>query len=180
VLVPYVTPGLAERALIGASVHAFSARVKHDGSLANQADLAFARQIPDPSELADSATVYALNLVWWARPDLLSRRMLIDSATALLFEHVDHISSERPYESGYRIYAKQVSHAMLCSDLDEAEADVRTLVCGVPEVDLMTARFADATVHALLLADCMTFGDPAYSAEAMRDEMIHLAFYDAA
>ena len=64
--------------------------------------------------------------------------------------------------------------------MDDAEADIRSLVSGVPEVDLMTARFADATVRALLLADCATFGDPARSAETMRDEMIHLAFYSDA
>jgi hypothetical protein len=46
----------------------------------------------------------------------------------------------------------------------------------VGEIDRMTARFADAAVNAVLLADRASFGDPTVSAETMRDQMIQLAY----
>ncbi|SDI96036.1 hypothetical protein SAMN05444157_1002 [Frankineae bacterium MT45] len=174
-IVPVVTPELAERSLIGAAVHAFSARAHSRANPTDQTDLEFARQIPKPDELAESATVYAISLVWWAHQDLHARRELLDAATALMLAYVDDDARERPFEAGYRIFATQLVQAALVPRVD-AEIDLRPLLSGVTEIDLMTARFADTAAHALLLTDRETFGDPAQSAETMRDEMIQLAF----
>jgi hypothetical protein len=50
----------------------------------------------------------------------------------------------------------------------------------VDQIDLLTARFADTAVNSLLLADRAVFGDPARSAETMRDQMIQLAYCSGA
>jgi hypothetical protein len=176
VIAPAVTPELAERSLIGAAVHAFSVRARLRATASDQIDLEFARRIPAAEELAESATVYAISLVWWAHRDLGSRRDLLASATDLMLAGVEQSASERVYENGYRIYARRLVEAALAPRVHAAEVDVRTLVCGVGEIDRMTARFADAAVHAVLLADRESFGDPALSSETMRDEMIQLAY----
>lgn len=175
-IAPAVTPELAERALIGAAVHAFAVRASSGTSPTDRTDLEFARQIPTPDELADSATVYAISLIWWAHRDLGSRRELLRSATRLMLDLVSANASERAYEAGYRIYANRLAEAALAPRVHAVELDVTPLVSGVTEIDLMTARFADSTVHAVLLADRQAFGDPARSAETMRDQMIQLAF----
>jgi hypothetical protein len=100
---------LAERSLIGAAVHAFSVRARLRAGAADQTDLEFARQIPAADELAESATVYAISLVWWAHRDLSSRRELLDCATALMLADVEESSSERPLSSGYLIYARRLA-----------------------------------------------------------------------
>jgi hypothetical protein len=176
VIAPAVTPELAERSLIGAAVHAFSVRARIRAGATDQTDLDFARQIPAADELAESATVYAISLVWWAHRDLGSRRELLDTATELMLAGVEESASERPFSSGYKIYARRLADAALAPRVHAAEVDVRPLVCGVGEIDRMTARFADAAVNAVLLADRERFGDPALSAETMRDQMIQLAY----
>ena len=175
-IAPAVTPELAERSLIGAAVHAFSVRARLRADANDRTDLDFARQIPTADELAESASVYAISLVWWAHRDLSSRRDLLVLATQLMLTEVEDSASERPFESGYRIYASRLAEAALAPRVHAAEVDVRPLVCGVGEIDRMTARFADAVVNAVLLADRESFGDPARSAETMRDEMIQLAY----
>jgi hypothetical protein len=175
VFAPAVTPELAERALIGAAVHAFSVRASTRARAADRTDLEFARAIPTPDELAESATLYALSLIWWAHRDLGSRRDLLRAATELLLRQVDDSATERPFETGYRIFATHLTEAVL-APVHAAEIDLRPLVSGVGEIDLMTARFADTAAHAVLLTDRQAFGDPAHSAETMRDELIQLAF----
>ncbi len=179
-IAPALTAELAERSLIGAAVHAFSVRARTRPAPDSQNDLEFARQIPAPDELAESATVYAISLVWWAHRDLSSRRDLLEAATALMLSRVTEDASERAYEAGYRIYATQLAAAALAPRVHAKEIDLTRLVSGVGEIDRMTARFADTAVNAVLLADRASFGDPASSAETMRDEMIQLAFCDAA
>jgi hypothetical protein len=176
VLAPAVTPELAERALIGAAVHAFSVRASTRATVADRTDLEFARAIPTPGELAESATLYALSLIWWAHRDLGSRRELLRAAVELLLRQVDDSATERPFETGYRIFATHLTEAVLAPRVHAAEIDLRPLVSGVSGIDLMTARFADTAAHAVLLTDRRAFGDPAYSAETMRDELIQLAF----
>lgn len=173
---PAVTPELAERSLIGASIHAFSVRASVSDSPQLRTDLEFARQIPAPGELAESATAYAISLVWWAHRDLGSRRRLLDLATSLMLAYIVDSATERPYESGYRIYASRLADAALAPQSHADEIDISPLVSGVTEIDLLTARFADCAVNAVLLADCATFGDPDRSAETMRDQMIQLAY----
>jgi hypothetical protein len=173
---PAVTPELAEHALIGAAVHALAVRVSQSGNPGDRTDLDFARRIPSPDELAESSTVYAISLVWWAHSDIGSRRGLLDAATRLMLYKIADDDGERRYESGYRIYASQLLDAALSPKAHAKEVDVSHLVSGVKELDLMTARFADTAVAAVLLSDCQSFGDPARSAETMRDEMIHLAY----
>ncbi|MGX7677734.1 hypothetical protein ACSMXN_02420 [Jatrophihabitans sp. DSM 45814] len=175
-IAPAVTPELAERSLIGASVHAFSVRAHTRAKPSDQTDLDFARRIPTPDELAESATVYAISLVWWAHRDLASRRELLETAVSLMLVQITDNASERPYEAGYRIYAHRLVEAALAPKVHAKEIDLRNLVSGVTEIDLMTARFADNAVNAVLLADRESFGDPTRSAETMRDEMIQLAF----
>jgi hypothetical protein len=155
VIAPPVTPELAERSLIGAAIHAFSARVKSRANATDQTDLEF---------------------VWWAHRDRASRQALLERATELMLVRVTESASDRAYESGYRIYASRLAKAALAPQLHAKELDLGALVSGVAEIDLMTARFADSTVHAVLLADCNSFGDPATSAETMRDQMIQLAY----
>jgi hypothetical protein len=176
VIAPPVTPELAERSLIGAAIHAFSARVKSRANATDQTDLEFARRIAGADELAESATAYAVSLVWWAHRDRASRQALLERATELMLVRVTESASDRAYESGYRIYASRLAKAALAPQLHAKELDLGALVSGVAEIDLMTARFADSTVHAVLLADCNSFGDPATSAETMRDQMIQLAY----
>jgi hypothetical protein len=176
VIAPAVTPELAERALIGAAIHAFSARAHTRRSPSDQTDLEFARQIPAPQELAESASVYAISLVWWAHRDLPSRRALLLHATELMLAEVSDSASERPLQSGYQIYAVRLTQAALSPMVHAKELDLAPLISGVTEIDLMTARFADTAAHAVLLADRESFGDPSSSAEKMRDEMIQLAF----
>ena len=179
-IAPAVTPSLAERALIGASLHAFEVRAQTRHRPEDQNDLAFARQIAAPDELAESATVYAISLVWWAHRDRAARRHLLATATDLMLARIGDSETDRPFESGYRIYASRLAEAALAPQLHAAELDLGPLVSGVAEIDRMTARFADSAVHAVLLADRESFGDPALSAETMRDEMIQLAFCSAA
>jgi hypothetical protein len=176
VLAPAVTPELAERALIGAAVHAFSVRASTRATVADRTDLEFARAIPKPYELAESATLYTLSLIWWAHPDLGSRRELLRAAVELLLRQVDDSAAERPYENGYRIFTTHLTEAVLGPRMHAAEIDLRPLVSGVGEIDLMTARFADTAAHAVLLTDREVFGDPSHSAETMRDRLIQLAF----
>jgi hypothetical protein len=176
VIAPAVTPELAERSLIGAAIHAFAARVKWRASESDQTDLEFARRIPAAAELAESATVYAVSLVWWAHRDRASRAELLERATELMLARVTESASDRAYEAGYRIYANRLAKAALAPQLHAKELDLAGLVSGVAEIDLLTARFADTTVDGILLADCRSFGDPKTSAETMRDEMISLAY----
>lgn len=175
-LAPAVTPELAERALIGAAVHAFSVRASTGRNPADQTDLDFARQVAAPNELAESATVYAISLIWWAHRDRDGRRALVQHATEQLLTLIAGSSTEHTYEIGYRIFASQLAEATLAPIAHAAEIDLGTLVSGVAEIDLLTARFADTAAHAVLLADRKAFGDPSRSAETMRDQMIQLAF----
>jgi hypothetical protein len=175
-IAPAVTPELAERSLIGAAVHAFSVRARARSSSADQTDLEFARRIPAPDELAESATAYAISLVWWAHRDLAARRDLLETATTLMLAQITDSASERRYEAGYRIYANWLAEAALAPKVHAKEINISHLVSGVREIDLMTARFADTAVNAVLLADRESFGDPTTSAETMRDEMIQLAY----
>jgi hypothetical protein len=176
VIAPAVTPELAERSLIGAAVHAFAVRAQAQSDPARQTDLDFARRVAAPGELAESATVYAISLVWWAHRDLSSRRELLSQAISVMFALINDSTSEREYEAGYRIFASRLAEAALAPKVHAKEIDLGPLVSGVVEIDLMTARFADTAVHAVLLADRTSFGDPARSAETMRDEMIQLAY----
>ncbi|MEO6703761.1 MAG: hypothetical protein ABI140_21645 [Jatrophihabitantaceae bacterium] len=171
-----MTPELAERALIGAAVHAFSVRASTRSNPGDQTDLEFARRIPTPDELAESATVYAISLVWWAYRDRDARRALLRDATEQLLALISASNTEHALEAGYRIYASQLAEATLAPIGHAAELDLSPLLSGVAEIDLMTARFADTAVHAVLLADRKAFGDPSRSAETMRDQMIQLAF----
>jgi hypothetical protein len=180
VLAPAVTPELAERSLIGAAIHAFSVRAHTGDDPTLRTDLEFARRIPAPAELAESATVYAISLIWWAHRDLASRRELLDLATSLLLNDIIENGAERPYEAGYRIYASRLTEATLAPMVHANEIDISPLVSGVGEIDRLTARFAEGAVTAVLLADRESFGDPALSAETMRDQMIQLAYCHAA
>jgi hypothetical protein len=180
VIAPAVTAELAQRSLIGAAVHAFVVRAQVRSGPTSESDLEFARRIPAPDELAESATVYAISLVWWAHRDLGSRRDLLEAATSLMLAQVSDNAAERAYETGYRIYARQLAAAALSPIAHAKEIDLTRLVSGVTEIDLMTARFADSAVTAVLQTDRASFGDPANSAETMRDEMIQLAFCEAA
>lgn len=175
-IAPTVTPELAERSLIGASVHAFAVRAQVHSTESEQTDLEFARRIAAPSELAESTTTYAISLVWWAHRDLPSRRALLEHAAELMLAWVADSARDRVYESGFRIYADGLVHAALSPKVHAVEVNVSHFVSGVAEIDLLTARFADSAVSAVLRADCASFGDPANSAEAMRDEMIQLAY----
>lgn len=124
--------------------------------------------------------MYAITLVWWAHRDLGSRRDLLRVATALMLAQIADSAAERPYESGYRIYANRLAEAALAPRVHADEIDLSPLVSGVNEIDLMTAHFADIAADALLRADRASFGDPARSAETMRDQLIQLAFCAAA
>jgi hypothetical protein len=167
---------LAERALIGAAGHAFAVRAQARRRREDETDLEFARQIARPDELAESATLYAISLVWWAHHDIGSRRDLLHDATELMLAQVTDTASERPFEAGYRIYASQLADVALAPKLHALELDLGRLVSGVGEIDRLTARFADTAVSAVLQSDRASFGDPADSAELMRDQMIQLAF----
>ncbi len=118
--------------------------------------------------------------MWWAHADIGSRRELLTEAEALMLDYVAHSDEQRPYETGYRIFANHLNAAALTPLGNVTELNLGALVSGVREIDLLTARFADTAVHALLLTDRSSFGDPSTSAETMRDEMIQLAYGQAA
>jgi hypothetical protein len=176
VFAPAVTPELAERCLIGAAIHALTVRARRTHQASDDDDLDFARRVAGPDELAESSTAYAICLVWWAHRDLPSRRALLESATALMLARVSDSSRERAFESGYRIFSERLRSAAFAPKVHARELDVRPLVSRVPEIDLMTARFAESAIDAVLASDRDSFGHPAIAAEAMRDRMISLAY----
>jgi hypothetical protein len=179
-IAPAVTPELAERSLIGAAVHAFTVRAHTRSSDSDRTDLDFALRISPPHELAESTSAYAVSLVWWARRDPSSRRELLQRATAVMLALIADRASERCYEAGYRIFAARLTEVALAPKVHAKELDLAPLVANVDQIDLLTARFADTAVNSLLLADRAVFGDPARSAETMRDQMIQLAYCSGA
>jgi hypothetical protein len=177
--VPVVTPDLAEKALPGAATHALAVRATAEPDV-GVGDLQVFRSMHSTGELVLSTTAYAIGLVWWFSVDRHRRGELLEQAKQLLLDAVSSSEPDAPMASGFEVYANQVSRSALAPVLHAAELTLDPLVHGVPEIDELTMRFADATVHSLLVAGREVFGDPARSAEQMRNTMTIIAYSAAA
>jgi hypothetical protein len=176
-LVPVVTADLAEKALPGAAAHALAVRAMTQPETA-AADLAAFRSMHSAQEMVLSTSAYAVGLVWWFSVNRWRRGDLLEEAKSLLLGSVD--DDDAPMVGGYAVYISQLSREALRPVAHAAELDLGPLVHGVSEIDQLTATFADAAVHALLLAGHEIFGAPDHSAEAMRDTMTTIAYSSAA
>lgn len=177
--VPVVTPDLAEKALPGAATHALAVRASVEPEI-GAGDLKVFRSMHSTGELVLSTTAYAIGLVWWFSVDRDRRGELLDRAKQLLLDAVSSSEPDAPMASGFEVYANQVCRSALAPVLHAAELKLEPLVHGVAEIDELTMRFADATVHSLLLAGQDVFGDPSRSAEQMRNTMTVIAYSAAA
>jgi hypothetical protein len=177
--VPVVTPDLAEKALPGAATHALTVRASTEPDT-NAADLELFRSMHSTGDLIVSTTAYAIGLVWWFSVDRWRRGDLLDEAMEILLASVTTSETDAALAAGYEVYANQLSRTALSPVLHAAELELEPLVHGVQDIDTLTMKFADATVHSLLLAGQEIFGDPARSAEKMRNTMTLIAYSTAA
>jgi hypothetical protein len=176
-LIPVVTPDLAERALPGAAVRALAARAEADSQSAI-ADLESFRSLHAPGELIESATSYAIGLVWWFSVDQWLRSDLLDAAHEALLK--DPAVADSALFNGYEVTAHRLRSAALAPVVHASQLNLASLVSGVSDIDQLTATFADAVVASLLIAGAERFGDTTTSAERMRDTMTSIAYSHAA
>lgn len=176
-LVPVVTADLAEQALPGAAAHALAVRAMTQPETA-AADLATFRAMHSAQEMVLSTSAYAIGLVWWFSVNQWRRGDLLDDAKNLLLGTLE--CGDPALIGGYAVYINQLTREALRPVAHAAELELDVLVHGVSEIDQLTATFADAAVHALLLAGHEIFGAPDRSAEAMRDTMTTIAYCAAA
>ena len=177
--VPVVTPDLAEKSLPGAATYALMVRASSEPD-GNAADLELFRSMHSTPDLIVSTAAYAIGLVWWFSLDRRRRAELLEQAKNIMLRTVTTSEAEAALAAGYEVYAHQLSRTALSPLMHAAELRLEPLVHGVPDIDRLTLRFADATVGSLLLAGRERFGDPARSAEKMRDTMTIIAYSTAA
>jgi hypothetical protein len=175
-LIPLVTPDLAEKSLPGAAVRALASRAQIEPEVG--ADLEAFRSLHADGELIESATSYAIGLVWWFSVDQWRRGDLLDAAQEQLLAEVSLADSS--LVNGYEVTAHRLRSAALAPVVHASQLKLSSLVSGVPDIDNLTVKFTDAVVAALLVAGADRFGDPSTSADRMRDTMTTIAYCQAA